>query len=86
MVDAHKLCSPDVQAYSWIGRTGDGYRYDYFHVGRALARRITASAYLHETREQRLTDHAAVTLTLTAGRVGRLTTGNPAEDEAAMLF
>jgi exodeoxyribonuclease-3 len=51
-------------AYSWIGRTGDGYRYDYVHVGHGLAQQIEGCAYLHETRERRLTDHAAVTLSL----------------------
>lgn len=86
LVDAHEQCSPGEQAYSWIGRTGDGYRYDYFHVGRELAGRITACAYLHETREQRLTDHAAVNLTVAVDRVARLTTSNPAEEEAATLF
>ena len=63
-VDSHEHCAPGTQAHSWIGRTGDGYRYDYFHAGRELGGRIKACAYLHETREQRLTDHAAVTLTL----------------------
>jgi hypothetical protein len=71
-VDAHQQCAPGVQAHSWIGRTGDGFRYDYFHVGRELGRRIKACAYLHETREQRLTDHAAVTLGLDVERVVRL--------------
>ncbi|WP_422770556.1 endonuclease/exonuclease/phosphatase family protein [Plantactinospora sp. WMMC1484] len=86
LVDAHERCSPGEQAYSWIGRTGDGYRYDYLHVGRELAGRITGCAYLHETREQRLTDHAAVTLKLGVDKVKLLTTGNPAEEEAATLF
>jgi exodeoxyribonuclease-3 len=86
LVDAHERCSPGEQAYSWIGRTGDGYRYDYFHVGRELAGRITGCAYLHETREQRLTDHAAVTLAVAVDRVARLTTGDPLEEEAATLF
>ena len=63
-VDAHLRCAPGQQVYSWVGRTGDGYRYDYLHVGQALADRIDGCAYLHETREQRLTDHAAVTLDL----------------------
>jgi exodeoxyribonuclease III len=31
LVDAHERCSPGEQVYSWVGRTGDGYRYDYFH-------------------------------------------------------
>ena len=63
-VDPHQLCVPGEQAYSWIGRTGDGYRYDYFHVGRELHALVRSCAYLHETREQRLTDHAAMTLAL----------------------
>jgi exodeoxyribonuclease III len=87
LVDAHEQCSPGEQPYSWIGRTGDGYRYDYFHVGRELAGRIQSCSYLHETREHRLTDHAAVTLTLDVGSVQRLDTKDPsAEDETATLF
>jgi exodeoxyribonuclease-3 len=86
LVDAHERCSPGEQAYSWIGRTGDGYRYDYFHVGRELAERITGCVYLHETREQRLTDHAAVTLMLGVDKVNRLMTGDATEEAAATLF
>jgi exodeoxyribonuclease-3 len=84
LVDAHERCSPGEQAHSWIGRTG--YRYDYFHVGRDLAERITGCAYLHETREQRLTDHAAVELRLAVDRVAWLETSDPAEEEPATLF
>jgi exodeoxyribonuclease-3 len=63
-VDAYQKVNPGSQAHSWIGRTGDGYRYDYLHVGRAIASEITNCEYLHETRELRLTDHAAVSLNL----------------------
>jgi exodeoxyribonuclease-3 len=52
LVDALQRCAPNEQAYSWIGRTGDGYRYDYFHIGRALAERVGTCAYLHEARER----------------------------------
>lgn len=88
LVDAHERCSPGEQPYSWIGRTGDGYRYDYFHVSRELAGRITGCAYLHETREQRLTDHAAVTLHLAVDAVDRLETSDPTAeaDDALTLF
>jgi exodeoxyribonuclease-3 len=56
-------------------------------VGRELAGHIQACAYLHETREQRLTDHAAVTLTLGVDSVERLEAGDPStEDETATLF
>jgi exodeoxyribonuclease-3 len=86
LVDAHERCSPGMQVYSWIGRTGDGYRYDYFHVGPALAGRIRACAYLHETREQRLTDHAAVSLTLTVDGLRLLETSDPGSNDQATLF
>jgi exodeoxyribonuclease-3 len=52
------------QAHSWVGRTGDGYRYDYFYAGPGLADRITDCEYLHETRRSKITDHAALTVTL----------------------
>lgn len=84
--DAHQRCAPDEQAYSWIGRTGDGYRYDYFHVGKGLAERIKSCDYLPETHERRLTDHAAVTLTLNVGCTVRVPAGSPLESAEATLF
>jgi len=82
LVDAYDHVAPGEQAYSWIGRTGDGYRYDYLHVGRGLAGLIGTCSYLHETRQLGLTDHAAMTLTLHADTT-LLETGNPADTEAA---
>jgi exodeoxyribonuclease III len=76
LADAFEAISPAVQAYSWIGRTGDGYRYDYFHVGVALRGLIGSCDYLQETRERKLSDHAAHTLTLRAS-APRLITANP---------
>ncbi len=85
-VDAYEHCSPGEQAYSWIGRTGDGYRYDYFHVGRELAGCITGCTYLHETRELRLTDHAAVALNLSVEALKHIVTNEPADIGAMTLF
>ncbi|MEO3862098.1 hypothetical protein ABGB08_45045 [Acrocarpospora sp. B8E8] len=85
LADAHAQCQPDSQPYSWIGRTGDGYRYDYLHVGKALADRISSCAYLHETRDQSLTDHAAQTLTLHIDAT-ILDTGEIAEPRDIPLF
>ncbi|MET8047510.1 endonuclease/exonuclease/phosphatase family protein [Streptosporangium sp. NPDC005286] len=84
-VNAYEHCSPETQAYSWIGRTGAGYCYDYFHVGAALADRIGGCAYLHETRELGLTDHAAVRLDLALDAI-RLPYGNLAEPDEIALF
>ncbi|MFC4565026.1 endonuclease/exonuclease/phosphatase family protein [Nocardiopsis mangrovi] len=87
LVDAHTRIHPRDHPHSWVGRTGDGYRYDYVHVGAALAGRLTASAYLHETREGRaLTDHSAVAVGLRPDAVRLLETENPAESGAPTLF
>jgi exodeoxyribonuclease-3 len=85
LIDAHQHCTPGAQPHSWIGRTGEGYQYDYFHVARDLSTRIEACAYLHETREQQLTDHAAVTLSLRV-EATRLDTGDPTDCEEIALF
>jgi exodeoxyribonuclease-3 len=86
LVDAHERYSPGEQPYSWMGRTGDGYCYDYFHLGAELVPRIDSCAYLKETRDRKLTDHSAVTLSLRLERVGRLKTVDPIPNDAATLF
>lgn len=88
LTDAHGLLFPGTQPYSWIGRTGDGYCYDYLHVSKDLAGRVEACTYLHETRERVLTDHAALTMTLRAD-APRLDTGDPVtagQENALTLF
>lgn len=85
LVDAHRRMYPGQQVHSWIGRTGDGYRYDYFHVGTGLAERITDSEYLHETRDIRLTDHAAVTLSVDLNVPARLATTDPIDNDTDVL-
>lgn len=85
LVDAYERCSPDEQAYSWIGRTGDGYRYDYFHVGQDLAERIRVCAYLHETRA---TAHGSRSGQSDGGRGRRQTArdNHPSGDDQEALF
>ncbi|MEU6799338.1 endonuclease/exonuclease/phosphatase family protein [Nonomuraea wenchangensis] len=83
--DAHDHCAPGGQPYSWIGRTGDGYRYDYIHTGPALTGSVRACAYLHQTREQALTDHAAVELLLDV-EAARLPCDGMAGAQALSLF
>ena len=61
---AHELGGTGAQPHSWIGRTGNGYLYDYVHVGKALQSSVERCSYLHGPRERGLTDHAAVTVRL----------------------
>lgn len=64
---AHVVRPGRSQPHSWIGRTGNGYLYDYFHLGPTLQPRVTRCAYLHGPRERRLSDHAAVAVRLGLG-------------------
>lgn len=64
LTDVFAEINPGVQAYSWIGRTGSGYRYDYAFVSPRLMGAVVGCEYLHEPRERGLTDHAAVLLTM----------------------
>lgn len=64
LVDVFAELHPGVQAHSWIGRTGNGYRYDYAFASHDLMGSIRRCEYLHEPRERGLSDHAALLLTL----------------------
>ncbi|MGH3565289.1 MAG: endonuclease/exonuclease/phosphatase family protein [Pseudonocardia sp.] len=73
LLDLFRHLHPDQVEHSWARRADLGYRYDHAHGSRALAERLTACEYVHETREpdvdgSRLTDHSglAVRLALTA--------------------
>lgn len=72
LVDAYRHRRPEGQVHSWIGRSGNGYRFDYIHVGTDLRDDIVNCDYLHEPRDERLSDHAAVALTLRAAAPVRL--------------
>jgi exodeoxyribonuclease III len=56
----HELRTNGEHPYSWVGRTGDGYLYDYVHLSTELQPRIHMCEYVHDTRKRRLSDHSAV--------------------------
>lgn len=64
--DVFAELNPGVQAHSWIGRTGDGYRYDYAFVSDPLSSSIVSCEYIHDSRERGLSDHAGVLMRLSA--------------------
>ena len=70
LVDAFAELHPGVQAHSWIGRTGNGYRYDYAFVSQDLVEAVRECEYIHEPRERGLSDHAAIVLTLCGRSLG----------------
>ncbi len=70
MADAYRAMHPDGSDHSWFGRKGNGYRIDHIFVTRHHTAQVRLCGYVHSPRQQGLTDHAAMTLTLA------LTTGH----------
>lgn len=58
--DAFRHFYPSIQEYSWIGRTGDGYRYDHCFISENLLPLLKKCYYFHEPREIKLSDHSAI--------------------------
>jgi exodeoxyribonuclease-3 len=82
LVDAFRHLHPDLVEHSWVGRTGDGYRYDHAFCSKALLDALDGCAYLHEPRSLRLSDHSALTLRLRVRRPARLVVSDPAVSSA----
>ncbi len=63
LVDCFRSRSPEVQ-HSWIGRSGDGYRFDHFFSTSAWKMKILGCEYLHDLRRPGLSDHSGLLLVL----------------------
>lgn len=59
-VDSFLLSDPGRQDYSWVGRTGDGYRYDYCFVTPDMAATVESCTFDHSARRVGLSDHSAL--------------------------
>lgn len=62
--DVYSELHPGVQAHSWIGRKGAGYRYDYAFVSAPLLDSVRSCEYLHQPRSLGISDHAALLMTM----------------------
>jgi exodeoxyribonuclease III len=78
MTDAFRHLYPGQDDYSWVGRTGDGYRYDHAFCADSLRDHITACDYVHEPRRERLSDHSALSLRLSLAPPPPLPASDPA--------
>ena len=64
LTDAFRFLYPTAQEYSWVGRSGDGYRYDHCFVSEDLLPLIRDCSYAHQTRALGLSDHSVLSLEL----------------------
>lgn len=79
LVDAFRHLEPGRVEHSWIGRTGDGYRYDHAHCSKKLAAELAECEYVHEPRSVRLSDHSALSVTFSCLPAAELSTMDPFE-------
>lgn len=62
LADAFRTLHPAQDAYSWVGRSGRGYRFDHAFVGVRHQPLVRACGYARSPVSAGLTDHAALTL------------------------
>src|SRR5580704_239419 len=53
LTDAFRHLHPTAAEHSWVGRTGDGYRYDHAFCSASLTESISNCEYLHEPRHDK---------------------------------
>lgn len=79
LVDAFRHTAFGTVEHSWIGRTGDGYRYDHAHCTKKLAGELVRCEYVHEPRTTRLSDHSALSVSFACEAGAELNTMDPFE-------
>lgn len=63
-LDAFRFVNKDVKEYSWYSHQGNGYRYDHTFVHNSLKPIVKACFYEHQWREDGVSDHSPMILTL----------------------
>lgn len=62
--DAFRVKHGQAKEYSWYSHQGNGYRYDHTYVHESLVPIIKDCYYLHDWREEKLSDHSPMVLEL----------------------
>lgn len=60
LTDAFRCLNPDTKEYSWVGKTGDGYRYDHIFISNSAVNLVNKCFYDHSPRSIRLSDHSGI--------------------------
>jgi len=62
LFDAWRYIHKDKKEYSWYSRVNNGFRIDHFFVHENLKKSIKSCYYIHDYREQKVTDHSMMLL------------------------
>jgi exonuclease III len=63
-IDAFRFFHKEKKEYSWYSHQGNGYRYDHTFFYQTLSAIAKNCYYLHEVREQKISDHSPMILEL----------------------
>ena len=63
-VDAFRHIHGQKEEYSWFSHQGNGYRYDHTYLSESLLPIVKNCYYIHEWREEGLSDHSSMVLEL----------------------
>jgi exodeoxyribonuclease-3 len=85
-IDAGLQLAKTPHDHTWFGRTGDRYRYDYFHVRGVDFQAGSQCHYLHETRDSKLSDHSGLSLSLNGAEFLEVEPEAITESDQASLF
>jgi exodeoxyribonuclease-3 len=58
--DAYRTLHPERAELSWVDDEGRGHRFDHTFISSELGERLARCEYVHETREENLSDHSAM--------------------------
>lgn len=60
LIDAFRYLNPNKKEYSWMGKTGDGYRYDHIFISKNMSSFLSKCFYDHSPRNIKLSDHSGI--------------------------
>jgi exodeoxyribonuclease III len=63
-LDAFRHIHGNIEEYSWFSHQGNGYRYDHTYVHESLLPIVKKCYFLHEWRQNKLSDHSPMVLEL----------------------
>ena len=64
LYDAWRHIHNDKKEFTWYSNVGIGFRIDHFFVHNDLKEKVKSCDYIHDYREQKITDHSMMTLEL----------------------
>ncbi len=62
LIDSWRSRNPNAREFSWLSTAKNGFRIDHALATPALDHRIKLPRYIHNTRQDRTTDHSALTV------------------------